>query len=253
MKYKRLFCIISGVLWTALSAIASDFSFVGALNYDTDVQFFNFTVTAGTPTPALRTYSYAGGINSAGDTILAGGFDPVLDLYLADGTGMNPGTPGPCGGILPQDPTTGGCEDVYYPTTLSFPGGTWAPGTYIVALTDNVNAGLGNLSDGFFGVGVLGLTAPDNFSCGSSYQGVPPGGSATNAFCDDISPYPAAGAQRDGVWALDITGVSSASEGLPSATPEPGTLSLSLLAAAALVIRARRGKGDLARPHLPKS
>lgn len=164
---------------------ASSFSFTGTFVHDTDLQYFTFTLLNPTPEVALRTWSYSGGTNAAGQTISSGGFEPYLNLYMADGTQMNPGFSGPCtvppignplSDLLP-DPITGACADVYYPTTESFPGGIWAAGTYTVVLSIFANPGIGNLSDGFFAEQVLGLTPPSNFTCqvgAPGYQGNPP-------------------------------------------------------------------------------
>lgn len=156
---------------------------------------------------------------------------------------MNPGASGPCTSpltgnpltdLLP-DPVTGVCGDVYYPTTLSYPGGEWMPGTYILALTLAGNAGVGNLSDGFFASTVLGLPAHSNFTCqvgAPGYQGNPPTAPVDGAFCDQWMP----GVQRTGTWALDILNVDSA-----AALPEPATLPCAVAAlVAGLALRRRR-------------
>lgn len=225
---------------------AMNISFTGTFAHDTDLQYFSFTLSNPTAGVALRTWSYAGGTNAAGQTIAAGGFEPYLNLYLADGTQMNPGLSGPCtvpptgnpiADLLP-DPTTGACADVYYPTTLSYPGGIWDAGTYIVVLSTFANPGIGNLPDGFFAEQVLGLTVPGNFTCevgAPGYQGNPPTIPTDQPFCDGWS----AGTQRSGTWALDILNVDSATG--PSSVPEPGTLALAgLLGSLLLVTRRRR-------------
>jgi hypothetical protein len=224
----------------------SSFSFTGNFTYDTDVQLFTFTLLANTSNVSLRTWSYSGGVNAAGQTIGSGGFQPILDLYLADGTQMNPGPAGPCtvpttGNALTDllpDPTTQECSDVYYPTTLSFPGGVWQAGTYIVALVEDANQGVGNLSDGFFASAVLGLPVPSNFTCQVGpigFQGNPPTVPVTDPFCDESAP----GVERTGAWALDFNNVDSVTA--ESAVPEPGTLPLCLLAAAVVFAGGRFG------------
>lgn len=226
---------------------ASLFSFTGTFAHDTDLQYFSFTLLNPTPGVTLRTWSYSGGTNAAGQLIASGGFEPVLNLYMADGTQMNPGSSGPCtappsgnalADLLP-DPVTGTCSDVYYPTTRSFPGGIWDPGTYTVVLSSFANPGIGNLSDGFFAESVLGLTAPSNFTCQPGplgYQGNPPTIPVDQPFCDGFS----AGTQRSGNWALDILNVDSASAAL--GVPEPGTLALGLLGGLLLFARPRRSR-----------
>src|SRR3954447_9781293 len=75
---------------------ASTFSFAGAFQHDTDIQAFTFTLLNPTAGVSLRTWSYAGGSDAAGDLIPSGGFESYLNLYMADGTQMNPGFSGPC-------------------------------------------------------------------------------------------------------------------------------------------------------------
>ncbi len=236
---------------------AASFSFAGTFTHDTDLQFFTFTLLNPTPNVTLRTWSYSGGANAAGQVIPSGGFEPYLNLYLSDGSQMNPGASGPCtvpltgnpvADLLP-DPTTGACGDVYYPTTKSFPGGIWSAGTYTLVLSTFANPGIGNLPDGFFAEQVLGQPVPSNFTCqvGSpGFQGNPPTVPVDQPFCDGFSP----GVQRNGNWALDILNVNSAAE--LSSAPEPGSLSLGMLGGlyflAKRIFHSRR-----ASPRTPKT
>jgi hypothetical protein len=224
---------LSAVLVVSQVCMADTFSFTGTFTHDTDVQFFTFTLLNDTPGVALRTWSYAGGTNAAGQAILGGGFEPYLSFFQSDGTGMNPGFITNCTTLsLPQDPTTGGC-DVSYPNPYSnpFPLGVWTAGTYTVALSLDANPGLGNLSDGFFATQVLGLAAPDNFTCGI-YQGTPAAVPVTDPFCSSLG----SGVPRTGFWALDILNVDSA---VQEAVPEPGTLALGFLGVAAFAAKRR--------------
>lgn len=226
---------------------ASNISFTGTFTYDTDLQYFTFTLLNPTPNVTLRTWSYSGGTNAAGQTISSGGFEPYLNLYMAGGTQMNPGISGPCtvpttgnpvSDLLP-DPITGVCGDVYYPTTRSFPGGLWSAGTYTVVLSTFANPGIGNLPDGFFAEQVLGLPVPGNFTCqvgAPGYQGNPPTIPVDQPFCDEFSP----GVQRTGNWALDIVNVDSATG--PSGVPEPGSLTLGLLGSLFLLAKRVRSR-----------
>jgi hypothetical protein len=230
-RLQRTATLIVCLLMTPV-AWASNISFTGSFTHDTDLQYFTFTLAHPTTGVALRTWSYAGGTNAAGHVIPTGGFEPVLNLYMADGTQMNPGISGPCtipptgnpvADLLP-DPTSGACADVYYPTTLSFPAGTWMPGTYTVVLSTFANQGVGNLSDGFFANVVLGLPNPSNFTCqvGSpGVQGNPPTVPVDQPFCDEWGNN----TQRTGAWALDFYNVDSASA---LGVPEPNTLPLML-------------------------
>jgi hypothetical protein len=224
---------------------ASNISFTGTFAHDTDLQYFTFTLLNPTPNVALRTWSYSGGINAAGQTISSGGFEPYLNLYMPDGTQMNPGFSGPCtspitgnsvSDLLP-DSSTGACADVYYPTTLSFPGGVWYAGTYTVVLSTFANPGTGSLSDGFLAP-QQGL--PSNFTCqvgAPGYQGNPPSVPEDQPFCDEWSP----GVQRTGHWALDVLSVDSATG--PSSVPEPSTLSLGLLGSLFFFAKRVRSRG----------
>jgi hypothetical protein len=61
---------LSAVLVVSQVCMADTFSFTGRFTHDTDVQFFTFTLLNDTPGVALRTWSYAGGTNAAGQAIL---------------------------------------------------------------------------------------------------------------------------------------------------------------------------------------
>jgi len=56
----------------------------------------------------------------------------------------------------------------------------------------------------------------------------------TDPFCDEFLP----GTERTGSWALDIINVDSATQ--VGATPEPGTISMMLVAGILLYTGARR-------------
>jgi hypothetical protein len=246
-RWKNLAALMVFLLISPI-AHATNISFTGTFTHDTDLQYFTFTLANPTPGVALRTWSYSGGTNAAGQVIPSGGFEPTLNLYLADGTQMNPGISGPCtipltgnpvADLLP-DPTSGACADVYYPTTLSFPGGIWSAGHYIVVLSTFANAGIGNLSDGFFAPEILGLAPPSNFTCevgAPGFQGNPPTIATDQPFCDEWLPN----TERTGNWALDILNVDSATLGVP----EPGTLSLTL--AGVLMLLAMRARSKRAQ------
>jgi hypothetical protein len=73
------------ILLSSFGANAANFSFTGNLDHDDDFRTFNFTVDS-TSNVTLRTWSYSGGTNSAGDVISGGGFDPLLVLFDSTGT-----------------------------------------------------------------------------------------------------------------------------------------------------------------------
>jgi hypothetical protein len=75
--------LLSGT-FAVKEATAATFSFIGNLSVDDEIQLFKFTVGA-TSNVTLATLSYSGGVNSAGQTIESGGFDPILALFDAAG------------------------------------------------------------------------------------------------------------------------------------------------------------------------
>ena len=116
------------------------FSFVGTLTTANDVLQFNFTVSAESQI-TLRTYSYAGGTNAAGQQIASGGFDPILALFNAAGNLINQNDDG--GANVPADPNTGAHFDTFLQSLLP-------AGTYTVTVMAYSNFANGpNLSDGF--------------------------------------------------------------------------------------------------------
>ena len=237
-RFTKPFAVLS-LLASATFSFASNLSFTGNFTNDTDVQLFTFTLNADTPGVTLRTLSYAGGVNADGAVVASGGFDTHLNLFAANGDAMNPGLSG-CslpGSPLAADPITELCADTYYPTTNSFPGGLWSAGIYIVALSEDANAAVGNLSDGFFANAVMGLTSPANFTC----QLPPDGGfqsgptfPVNGAFCDNQT---STDTLRNGHWALDITNVDSATQ--DGAVPEASTISFALIGIAVIAARRR--------------
>ena len=138
---------ISALAVSALIAAASygaDYSFSGNLAGDNDVQLFNFTVGAAS-TVTLRTWSYAGGTNAAGNLIAEGGFDPILALFDSTGLLINQNDDG--GSLVAADSVTGAHYDTYLSSVLS-------AGDYTVAVMQYANFALGpNLSSGFQGSG----------------------------------------------------------------------------------------------------
>ena len=124
-------------------AHATDFSFVGSLDNPDEVQLFSFIVPVESIV-TLRTWSYAGGVNAAGNTIVRGGFDPILALFNSVGQLIGENDDG--FGVA-ADSVTGASFDTLFQQNL-------AAGNYTVSVAAFSNFANGpNLSDGFEGGG----------------------------------------------------------------------------------------------------
>lgn len=206
MRFSRVLALFA--LAVALPAIcrADDFSFTGNISSDDTVQAFTFTVGS-TSTVTLRTWSYAGGTNAAGQTIAEGGFDPILALFQGTGPSASYYDQNDDGGSnVPADANTGEHYDTYLQETLD-------PGTYTVTVMEYDNFAVGpTFGDGFTRDGQGNFTVA--FGCSQGY------------FCDvsGNSEFDS----RDSHWAFDIDGVDSAEviPNQPSDTPEPSSLAL---------------------------
>jgi PEP-CTERM motif len=225
-----LVLLATGLLGIAGPVFASNFSFTGTFSQDDQMQIFSFTADG---VPALiRTWSYAGGTNAAGNPIPEGGFAPILSLFGPGGTLIsstpllqdnNGGAPGSPNCNVATDSVSGAAFDACIDTGNSPTITTLIPGdTYWVVLTeyDNFPAGP-NYGNGFTEQGNGNFTG--NFGCG---PGPFQDGTCTGA--------------RDGNWAVDIDNVSSAQEAGVSTVPEPGSFLLLGMGAAALIAARRR-------------
>jgi hypothetical protein len=126
----------------AAPASAADYSYTGTLTDPSQVLLFNFTV-ASNSNVTLRTYSYAGGTNAAGQVIGSGGFDPILTLFDGSGDIIDDNDDG--GSNVPAD--GGSHYDTFLQALLT-------PGNYTVSVQAYSNFANGpNLSDGFEGDG----------------------------------------------------------------------------------------------------
>jgi hypothetical protein len=217
MRLSRLLCAVSVCLLAVGTLSAANFSFTGIFGQDDQLEVFLFSNPSGTVT--LRTWSYAGGTNAAGQVIPSGGFDPVLSLYDATG-GLNALSPlidfnndGP--GVA-TDPATGNAFDSLITILGLNPVGTYA---LVLSENDNIPAG-GTFGDGFTRAGQGNFTS--SFGCGGP------------AFCD-VTP-----AQRNGNWAVDILGVRTATDTNGPTVPEPGSMLLLGAGMTALAVLRRR-------------
>ena len=192
MRYGKLLIAAAALSLSSAVCKADNFSFTGNFSSINEVQQFTFTVGTGSNV-ILKTYSYAGGTNTAGTVIAEGGFDPILALFQGTGpSAIEIGQNDDGGGSVPADSVTGAHYDTYL--TLN----NLTPGSYTATIQDFANFANGpTLGDGFNNGALTGGTFLD-----------------------------ATGHNRDGHWAFDVLGVQSASNptNTPSPVPEPASM-----------------------------
>jgi hypothetical protein len=164
-------------------AFGTDFSFIGAFAQDDERRQFTFTLIQ-PGTVLIRTWSYAGGVNSTGARIEAGGFDPSLSLFDSTGLLLATNRDGGCNKVA-ADPVTTWCWDAFVATPLP-------RGTYQLVLTESENTPLGPyLADPFAYDGAGNFTAAPDITAPAGFR--------------DFSLN-----RRNNSYALDISGVDSA-------------------------------------------
>lgn len=207
MRLKAIKLVLPyAVLLASLHVNAADFSYTGNFSHDNDVQTFSFIVAIPSVV-TLRTWSYAGGINAAGNTIDRGGFDPILALFETS-NGLKIGENDDGDSLVTAD-INGRNFDTFLTKSLD-------PGNYTVSIQQYDNIAIGPfLSNGFTADGIANV----NFR---------------NGFVDFD------GGQRDAHWAFDLLNVNSAVNTSP--VPEPETYALMLVGLSFIGFTIRRRK-----------
>jgi hypothetical protein len=219
MRLKNI-CSFTGILASILlsSGLASAstiFSFAGTFSQDDHLETFSFSIPTST-TVTIRSYGYAGGTNGNSQVIARGGLDSFFSVFDSAGTLKQTNDDVP--GISPVDPATSNAFDAIIQQVF-------AAGTYTLVLSQTDNTPLGGLlSDGF------SQTGNGAYTC-AEFAGT------SGPFCD------AGGDQRNGNWALDISGVATASD-TTSGVPEPASILLVGSAATAFVLRRRKSSNS---------
>lgn len=187
------------------AAHAASITLQGVFTRDDQVQLFDVAVAA-PGTVDIRGFGYGGGVTSTRIVVPRGGFDTILALFDGAGRLLADNDDGAGANV---DPTTGIVGDARITTTF-------APGSYVVALTQFDNFPFGpNLADGFLEAGKPAFTADSFFS---------PAGPCPSGLFRDVSGT--AGRCRTGDWTLDFVGVASATARGGTPVPEPSGLAL---------------------------
>jgi uncharacterized protein (TIGR03437 family) len=187
MRQNFSFLLLSLLVPTRV--LATDFSYSGTFSQDDEVRSFNFTLSQPSKV-VIRTFSYAGGVNSAGTTLPRGGFDPTLSVFDANGALIAVNRDAGCDKVAP-DAVTHQCWDAYI--ELQLPAGLWR-----AALTQSENVANGpSLSDAFTYDGAGNFT-------------ISPESAKSSGFWDFFPD------RRTASWALDIRGADSSGAPLSS-------------------------------------
>lgn len=211
LYFRRIAFALALSMLGAQPTLALSFNFSGAFTQDDDYQFFTFTTTA-SDTVSLATTSYGG----------AGAFDGFVPyLHVWDSTGVD------LGGYEATN------SNAIYAIGLT-------AGLYYVGLTVANNIAIGDFPGGsstptptVFNQTGAGNFTYANFSC-AGY------GADGPFYAQDCTSH-------TGYWALSVSGsgVSDASLWPAASVPEPASLALALVGAAAFVPYTRRRRSSV--------
>jgi hypothetical protein len=231
-RFSQLALCLLALLVVAVHPATADTatSYTGNLASSSDVYSLVFNVTGATSeTVVVQTWSFGGGVNAAGNTIAAGGFDPFVAIF--DGTGPTAsiatdavGNPFAASDALSDYGSFMGCP----PAQMANIGGPLCgdvtmslllgPGAYTLVLSDALNDANAVFDNGTLGEGFTDFTGGVFQTCNTDDTG-------TTTCAADASNF-----------AFDLTTSSGTGGGGTTPTPEPSLLAL--LAAGILSVAA---------------
>jgi hypothetical protein len=200
-RFAQLALSLSVLLFVSVyPAIAdSTASYTGSLASSSDVYSLVFNVGGTTgQTVTVQTWSFGGGVNAAGNTIPAGGFDPFVAIF--DGTGPTAtiatdglGSPFATSDALSNYAGFAGCP----PAHLANIGGPLCgdvtislllgPGAYTLVLSDAVNVANAVYDNGTLGEGFSDFTGGVLQTCNTDNSGDTTCANDTSNFAFDLT------------------------------------------------------------------
>jgi hypothetical protein len=236
------------------SAPGGAISCTGTADTPEDVLLVPLTLSAD-DTVTIQTYGFGGGVNAAGGTIAAGGFDSLVALFsgmptaatiltdgmsnpLASADNLSLYSPGcPPAGLVAVGTVAGVCGDNTLTATLT-------AGTYTLLLSDAAFIPIA-VNPGGFSPFDLTDTSSNNYGSATgngAYTDLSSGVFQTCVSLTDCNT-------DTGNFAVDITGLNGGSS--PAVTPEPGTMALAVVALGAMFAARRHTRHPLSGPTSP--